>query len=109
VFKLKNSSLASVALLAAALAVPAAAQDEKKVEQTAQPAAPQQPTAPAKVAVEEEDDKMVCRSIRVTGSRVREKVCRTKGQWAAIERAARESGQIIQGAGAVNTTPTPGG
>lgn len=60
-------------------------------------------------SADSDDKKMVCRKIRKTGTRVAEKVCRTRAQWIAIQEAARESANTIQGSGAVNTTPTVGG
>ncbi len=72
-------------------------------------AAQSQSSGSAAAASEGDEDPMICRKTRPTGSRVATKVCRTKSQWAAIERAARESANTIQGAGAVNTTPTVGG
>lgn len=92
-----GAALASVI----ALVAPAAAQSNGTDGQAA--------VSTEKASAEADDQKMVCRKIRTTGTRVAKKTCRTRAQWVAIEEAARESANTIQGAGAVNTTPTVGG
>ena len=62
------TSLKFSALLMALAAVPA----------MASPAVPA--TAPAKT-----DEKPVCRSVSATGSYMRQRVCHTKAEWAAIK------------------------
>lgn len=39
---------------------------------------------------------MVCRNVRITGSRKREQVCHTKAEWAAMRRNATEAVRTTQ-------------
>jgi len=47
-------------------------------------------SAPAKVGESNDDDKVVCKSLDVTGSRFKTRVCHTKQQWAQIEKDSRD-------------------
>lgn len=63
-------------------------------------------TEPTLVASAEDDNKVVCRKIDSTGSRVRrEKVCMTSGQWKEQEEEAKKFGNSMQG----NGSTQPGG
>ena len=43
--------------------------------------------------VKKAKDKRVCRRIKVTGSRIKERICRKQSQWDQLEEAARENVQ----------------
>ncbi|WP_205763605.1 hypothetical protein [Pseudopontixanthobacter vadosimaris] len=95
----------SVALIAAAMAVaPALAQSGGSQKGQAAPAEKQ-----PEIVAPHDDKKLICRKLRVTGTRVPHRVCRTRAEWAAVEAAARESADNLKDAGAINTAPTPGG
>jgi hypothetical protein len=107
----KNLSIPLALIVAAGLGGSAIAQSppaDRAKQATAQSSGTASSTS-TQGAAEEDEDKMRCKRIRKTGTRVNEKICRTERQWAAIEEAARESGSIMQSAGAVNTTPPPTG
>ena len=53
------------------------------------PAAAAPATPGAKVAINE-DDKVVCKSEQVTGSRFSHRVCHTKSEWVQIEKDSRD-------------------
>lgn len=64
--------------------------------------------ASSEVETVAKEDEVVCRKIRLTGTRVGQRVCRIRGQWAAVAEAARESATTMKDAGGINTTPTLG-
>lgn len=101
-FRIFPASIALVATLTAF--TPTLAQSSGGQAQEAAPAKTE-----ARVSGKDEEAKVVCRKLRVTGTRIPKRVCRTEAEWAAVEAAARESGNTIKDAGAINTTPVPGG
>ncbi|MXP45132.1 hypothetical protein [Allopontixanthobacter sediminis] len=83
------SGLASVLIIAAASANPAAA--------TPQP--PSQPATAEAAPAEAKPEKMICHQDKVIGSRVSaKKVCKTASQWAAEKQDAREATEKVQSA-----------
>jgi 3-oxoacyl-ACP reductase-like protein len=76
------------AILAAALmdAQPAAATKAPSATAVAAPAAPA-----AKAVGAEDDDKVVCKSEQVTGTRFSHRTCHTLHEWAQIEKDARDA------------------
>lgn len=56
-------------------------------------------------------DPTVCRQIETTGTRFRERVCKTVSTWAKIDAEAKENADSVQGAFSrgVNNTDTGGG
>lgn len=70
------------ALLASLMATPLLAQDA-----AAERAIPAEQTSAASA----EDQKVKCRSVFVVGSRIPERICRTRAEWAQIERETREA------------------
>ena len=46
--------------------------------------------APAAEAAQTEEDQVVCRRIRVTGSHIRQRICHKKSEWRAMQERARE-------------------
>lgn len=61
----------------------------------ASPAAETAPPA-AEAAVVKQDDRIVCRSVRTTGSRMADRVCRTTSDWADRSAAARRKSEEWQ-------------
>jgi hypothetical protein len=95
---------ATLILLASATALtPGLAQSDGSQENDSKSS-----SEPSKVEAEAKDDEMVCRKIALTGTRVGQRVCRTRAQWDAVAKAARESANTLKDAGGINTTPTPG-
>ena len=95
---------ATLVLLASATALtPGLAQSDGSQENDSKSS-----SAPSKVEAEAKDDEMVCRKIALTGTRVGQRVCRTRAQWDAVAKAARESANTLKDAGGINTTPSPG-
>jgi invasion protein IalB len=74
-----------IAILAAVLldAQPAAATAAPSATPASAPAA-----TPAKAA--DDDDKVICKSQKVTGSRFSTRICHTKHEWAQIEKDSRD-------------------
>ncbi len=67
--------------------------------------------SPANAAEQDEsvqvkkDDELVCKRFAVTGSRVKQRVCRTEAQWERIAEAGRRNAASIQGDGVNSTRP----
>ena len=61
-----------------------------------QTAAPAGATAQAPVQKKAEGKKKVCRRVEVTGSIMRESICRTVDQWAAEDEASRREAERMQ-------------
>jgi hypothetical protein len=76
-----------IALLAAVLldAQPAGATVAPSATASSAPAA-----TPAKAVAADDDDKVVCKSQQVTGTRFSSRVCHSKRDWAQIEKDARD-------------------
>jgi hypothetical protein len=51
---------------------------------------PASATAPPKAAEAADDDKVVCKSQQVTGTRFSTRICHTKHDWAQIEKDSRD-------------------
>ena len=74
----------------------------------AAPAAPSAQAAPAAEAPAEETakaDRMVCKSIAPTGSRIAKKTCRTQSQWEEMARSGREATEMVKLRGAQSVAP----
>jgi hypothetical protein len=61
-----------------------------------QSAAPAGATAEAQVQKKAEGKKKVCRRVEVTGSIMRESICRTVDQWAAEDEATRRDAEKMR-------------
>jgi hypothetical protein len=92
-------------ILGAALALMVAGAAHASIPSQSQgmaPAAPQQPAdaAPepaAVVAAADDKNKMVCKRIKATGTRMGARVCRTEEEWELVEYGARETMRAIEG------------
>lgn len=90
-------------------AVPAAA--PAAATQAAATTASVAPGGVATSAVQAADaDEMICKRVDVLGSRVRkERVCKSKGEWALIEQQKRETFRSIDRASGAGPDPALGG
>lgn len=94
--------VAVVAAGAAHAAIPAQSPGTASATQKAQPVADTDANGaapkPTLVAAASEDkDRMVCKRIKATGTRMGAKVCRTEEEWEFVEQGARETMRAIEG------------
>lgn len=98
------AALSCAALLAAC--APTASKTDSSESATVAAAAPATSTAAAPAAVEDED-RMICKMIIPTGSRIGTKACRSATQWEQMSRDGRDAAERVQRMG--NQKPVPNG
>ncbi len=69
------------------------------------PAAQAAPAAEAPAEEAAKADRMVCKSIAPTGSRIAKKTCRTQSQWEEMARSGREATEMVKLRGAQSVAP----
>jgi len=73
-----------------------AVQAQQAADADADSATPKSPTLLA-AAASDDKDKMVCKRIKATGTRMGAKVCRTAEEWEFVELGAKETMRTIEG------------
>lgn len=66
------------------------------------------PSQETKSQTAQGSDRVKCKRMRKTGTRVAKKVCRTVAQWQQLADDARELGQTIKDSGGINSSRPPG-
>lgn len=50
-------------------------------------------------------DRMICKSVAPTGSRIARKSCKTQGEWEEIQRAGQDAAEAVKRRGAQSVQP----
>jgi hypothetical protein len=99
------AALLCATLLAAC--APTASKKDASQAATVAATAPVAAAAAAPAVVQEEEDRMICKMVIPTGSRIGTKACRRSSQWEQMTRDGRDAAERVQRMG--NQKPIPNG
>lgn len=107
---MRASRLLLGTVLAASLAAcsaPSATREQSPVAPAAPPAAASSSEQDAEPAPETASrDRMICKSVAPTGSRIARKSCKTQGEWEEIQRAGQDAAEAVKRRGAQSVQPS---
>ncbi|MFM7275196.1 MAG: hypothetical protein ACKO4A_15320 [Gammaproteobacteria bacterium] len=95
-----------LAALLAACSAPSSTREETPAAPAASPASASSSEQAAEAAPETASrDRMICKNVAPTGSRIARKSCKTQGEWEDIQRSGQDAAEAVKRRGAQSVQP----